>query len=356
MIHRFQRRRRWPRTSLRRGSTTAGLAAWSVALALFVLPFLRDKDAASPEGDDWGRGVSEVDLPFAEDLALFEEDFELELADVLHEASERYFGLEGEALEDSGLFHVQRLEPGRIQYERHCVGCHGSIGDGAGPAARHLEPRPRNFRKGVYKFTSTETGSRPLRSDLFGTITRGLYGSSMPNFRLVGEEHRHDLVEYVRYLSIRGEFEQLMLDLSWEEEEPADAEEVYEIVLDRWSTDGLRQVYPESSEPERTAETVAHGRALYMDVGQANCVACHGETGRGDGPSAAAFLDDWGYPILPRDFTAGVFRAGSTSADLYRSIATGINGTPMGAFGGSLEAYDIWCMVHFVQQLAGADQ
>ena len=83
----------------------------------------------------------------------------------------------------------------------------------------------------------------------------------------------------------------------------------------------------------------------------AACVSCHGPEGRGDGPNADAYEDDWGYPIRPRDLTAGVFRAGSEGADLYRTIAVGITGTPMSSFAGALEPEEIWDLVHFVQSL-----
>ena len=49
--------------------------------------------------------------------------------------------------------------------------------------------------------------------------------------------------------------------------------------------------------------------------------------------------------------TSGVFRAGSESADLYRSISTGVNGTPMPAYASTFEPEDIWAMVHFIQSL-----
>ena len=99
------------------------------------------------------------------------------------------------------------------------------------------------------------------------------------------------------------------------------------------------------------ADTIARGRELYLDATGANCSACHGEGGRGDGPSARAFLDHWGYPLVPRDLTSGVYRAGSTRAALYGSIATGINGTPMPSFAGSIAPEDIWAMVHFIESL-----
>ena len=177
-------------------------------------------------------------------------------------------------------------------------------------------------------------------------------GASMPDFRLLSEEKRWDVVEYVRYLSIRGEFEQLMLDTAWDEEELPDAEELAEIVYERWSAEKLKPVYPSAPEPALDADSIARGKELFVDAAAANCAACHGELGLGDGPTADAYNDDWGYPIRPRNFAAGVFRVGSESADLYRSIATGINGTPMGAFGSTIEPEDIWHIVHYVQSLA----
>jgi len=324
---------------------------WAGAALLFFGPFLRDPSGLDPEGDDPGRLLSETDIPFAEDVANFEEEHQLGLGAAIAGESGARFELGSQRLLETGLFDVERVIAGRSAYERHCIGCHGSSGDGAGPAARHLSPRPRNFRGGVFKFTSTATGSSPLPRDLFQTVTRGLSGASMPGYRLLSEELRWDLVEYVRYLAVRGSFEQLMLDLAWEEEEIPDADEVAGIVLERWRPADLKAVYPPVPELDRSAETVARGRELFTDTGGANCAACHGPEGRGDGPSAAEFEDAWGYTIVPRDLTRGVFRAGSEPADLYRSISTGINGTPMPSYAASFSPEDLWSLVHFVQSL-----
>ena len=53
----------------------------------------------------------------------------------------------------------------------------------------------------------------------------GLAGASMPGFRLIPSEERLDLTEYVRFLAVRGEFRQLMLDVAYDEEELPDPEE-----------------------------------------------------------------------------------------------------------------------------------
>ncbi|MFT7662417.1 MAG: mono/diheme cytochrome c family protein, partial [Planctomycetota bacterium] len=295
---------------------------------------------------------SELDRPLDEGIAAFEAEYEPGLTEAIQSTSEEWLGEDSELVAESDFVQLPRLAPGRKAYETHCMGCHGGVGDGAGAASRYLEPRPRNFRHGIFKFTSTDTGGRPLRRDIFNTITRGLKGSSMPDFRLLSVELRWDLTEYVRYIAIRGEFEQLMLTLATEDEEIPDPEEVAEIVFEGWDPKYLRAVYPTAPEGEVDEDSIARGRAMYLDKGAANCATCHGETGIGDGPSAAGFNDAWGYPIVPRDLTTGVFRAGSGPEDLYRSISTGVNGTPMTAYGGSLTPEEIWDLVHFVQSLS----
>lgn len=295
----------------------------------------------------------EMDIPFAQDVAEFSAEFDLDLDTAMQEAGEEWFGLKSPALVGSGLIHAARVRSGEVSYMRYCVGCHGSTADGAGPAVRHLNPRPRNFRRGVFKFTSTVSGGRPLPADIFRTITGGLAGSSMPDFRLVAEERRWDLVEYVRYAAMRGEFEQLALDIAWDEEELPDFEEAAEIVFERWSPHKVKAVYPAISETDNDADSIERGRAMFVDAQGANCASCHGATGAGDGPAADGKMDDWGYPLKPRDLRPGTYRAGQEPADLYRSISTGINGTPMPSYLGAFEPEQIWDLVHFVQSLAG---
>jgi len=182
-------------------------------------------------------------------------------------------------------------------------------------------------------------------------IQRGLAGASMPNFKLLPEEKRRDVVEYVRWLAIRGEFEQLILDEAYDAEEMPDTTELAEIVIERWKPKELRTIYP-PQETDFDAASIQRGHEIFVSTGLANCSACHGEGGIGDGPTADEYKDDWGYPIRPRDLTSGVFRAGEKAEDLWRSIATGINGTPMGSFRGALTGEQIWDLVHFVQSLS----
>jgi len=336
----------------RRGGAALATVLWLFALFLFFAPFLHQPYAMDAEGDDPAR--AEDDIPFGEDVAVFKEEFALDLGEWLTAASEEWYGRSSERLHTEGVIDTTRLPEGRRAYELHCVGCHGSIGDGAGPGARHLSPRPRNFRMGTFKFKATAGSTKAQRADIFRTITTGLAGSSMPHFRLLAEQTRWDLVEYVRYLAVRGEFEQMLLDTAWDEEElPTDEDsvEIAEIVNGRWHPANLRNVYPGAPETERDAASVERGRELFNDSTRATCFTCHGPEGRGDGPTAGDYDDDWGYPIRPRDLTLGVFRAGAEGSDLYRTIAVGIAGTPMGSFEAVLSPEEIWDLVHFVQFL-----
>jgi mono/diheme cytochrome c family protein len=96
-------------------------------------------------------------------------------------------------------------------YRRHCVHCHGVTGDGAGPTAMFLNPYPRDFRHGTFKFKSTRLGAKPTDDDLRRTLRNGIPGTAMPSFKLLAATEIDALVEYVKYLAIRGETEKALI-------------------------------------------------------------------------------------------------------------------------------------------------
>lgn len=71
---------------------------------------------------------------------------------------------------------------------------------GGREAAYLLYPKPPNFRRGIYRFTSA-FGGVPTDDDLFATITRGLPGSAMPPWGHLSESDRRALVQYVKSLA-----------------------------------------------------------------------------------------------------------------------------------------------------------
>jgi cytochrome c oxidase cbb3-type subunit I/II len=236
---------------------------------------------------------------------------------------------------------------GRTVYEKYCVGCHGESGRGDGPAARFLDPLPRDFQSGKFKFRSTAFGEAPLEADLMRTVTCGLPGSSMPGFPLVPEIQRREVVRYVLHLarlgranrSVAGEMqdEGTPLEQLRRQRLPALRAEIENAPLHRIA------VPPET---ESTPASVERGRALFAT----SCAACHGASGRGDGNSSHALRDDRGAVIRPRDFTTGVFRSGSTSEDVFVRIRSGLSGTPMPGFT-DFTGDQVWDLVHFIVSL-----
>lgn len=229
------------------------------------------------------------------------------------------------------------LQAGKAVYEQHCAACHDSNGDGNGPAAIWLFPKPRNFSAGLFKIQSTPPGSLPSDEDLFQSITRGLGGSSMPSFTYLSEKERRDVVLYVKHLTAQvgpdgkraNKFEE----------------------ANRSGQIGQAIAVP--PEPPLTLDSITRGQELFTRL---QCVTCHGETGAGDGPTAPTLKDNFGVPVLPRDFNTGAFRGGATGRDLYLRIATGLAGTPMPPFTDeAVNPDERWDLVHFVQSLRRKD-
>jgi cytochrome c oxidase cbb3-type subunit 2 len=206
-------------------------------------------------------------------------------------------------------------EHGREVYRDHCQGCHGVRGDGAGPAASFLMPMPRDFTGAVFKFRSTPSGSLPTDGDLFRTITRGVRWTAMPTWHEVPDKNRLAVVAYLKTFSRR-----------WREEpgEPP-------VAL--------------PTPPRATPDLVARGKTLYA---KAKCAECHGEAGRGDGPSAGQLRDDFERPIRPTDLTRGQLKGGSGVADVYRALTTGLDGTPMPSFADSMTDEERWAIAYHV--------
>jgi mono/diheme cytochrome c family protein len=101
-------------------------------------------------------------------------------------------------------------------YREHCSHCHGISGDGMGPTAAFLNPYPRDYRPGKFKFKGTWRDARPARDDLTRVLHEGVPGSSMPSFALLSPGEVDALVEYVKYLSIRGETEIALMQYFFE--------------------------------------------------------------------------------------------------------------------------------------------
>ncbi|MBI2478854.1 MAG: cytochrome c [Planctomycetia bacterium] len=298
---------------------------------------------------------------------------------------------------------VSSDERGRARglYREHCAHCHGVTGDGAGPTAAFLNPYPRDYRMGVFKFKSTPKGSRPTHEDLKQILTQGIPGTAMPSFKVLAEDEIEALISYVRYLSIRGEVERSLVFLATNEldseerlfdvtaaadvrsDQAALIREYAAEVVQKWINAESQATPIEAPDPNRDmVASIKHGRDLFYGP-IANCVKCHGDSALGDGQQSD--YDDWtkeleptneealeeflalgGFVlpprnIFPRNLRQGVYRGGRRPIDLYRRVHNGIDGTPMpgaliipddapaGTKG--LTQSDLWSLVDYVRSL-----
>lgn len=218
-------------------------------------------------------------------------------------------------------------------YREHCAHCHGISGDGAGPTAAFLNPYPRDFRLGKFKFKASPLRQMPADKDLKKILVNGIPGTAMPSFRTLPAEELDALIDYVKYLTIRGMYERFLIaEVADLEDEPLLNMDVYAAIaklrgeegddddeeseeeeefldqmdylfseglidnnLSLWvdTEDGITEV-PEipgaiaTDHPDHK-ELVDRGRELFYAKG--NCAQCHGENAAGDGQTNT--FDDW---------------------------------------------------------------
>jgi mono/diheme cytochrome c family protein len=278
------------------------------------------------------------------------------------------------------------LEQGSVLYRRHCVHCHGIMGDGSGPTGRLLNPRPRDFRAGAFKFRSTAildgaadlpqwerispTIPLPSRSDLKRTINNGIPGANMPAFNVLKDEEQEALVSYVLHLAFRGMVEyraaKVLIDPN------ANPPEIPEL-LGREIKDYLRAVTYVPDPPKGTGSAAAtarwplisqvseadpqwkEARELFLGIDKGNCVKCHGVDGRANShevPDNATRKDLWGYLAPPRNLTHGMFRGGNRPLDLFYRVRLGINGSDMPPVEKKITDQQIWLIVNYALNLS----
>ncbi len=285
------------------------------------------------------------------------------------------------------------LQYGRDLYLRHCVHCHGVSGDGNGPTAKYFAIKPRDYRRGIFKFTSTKPTVRASHDDLFRIVKLGIPGTYMPSFMLLADEEVKAMVEYIRWLAMRGEMEgKLVVEMNNDfSQKAAKDRAIAEVnqefenfrktelagkvegavgeLKEDWEASDAEDnlVVPGAERVASTAESIERGRKLFLgDKGK--CFSCHGEKGRGNGASTEDFndipggepgkksdvpglFDVWGNIVKPRDLTSGIYRGGRRPVDIYRRISAGIKGTPMQAFGTTLKDDEIWDLTNYVMSL-----
>lgn len=223
--------------------------------------------------------------------------------------------------------NLELLRHGKELYTNRCVGCHGVKGDGKGPASAFLDPKPRDFTSGVFKFKSTPNESLPTDEDLVNTLTRGVWGTSMPSFFLLSNVSKFALVEYIKSFS-----------QAWNKKENLMA-----------PIQGAPVPVEDFRSHSKFIARAQKGRQVFLE----NCVTCHGIGGKGDGEGGVDLVDDWDNPIKPADLTRSSIKSGKNIKDIYRVLLTGMAGTPMPSFKDAIEDEALWDVTAFVLYLRG---
>ena len=222
---------------------------------------------------------------------------------------------------------AQDTTAGKTVYARWCAGCHGETGAGDGAGAAAMLPRPRDFTGAIYQIRSTVTGGLPTDADLARVIDDGVPGTAMPGWRdNLSDRERRDVAAYLKTFSA-------------------------------FFADTTQRPVPLefSSAPGGGDDAVRIGRQFYDSIG---CTKCHGDAGRGDGPSAPTLEDDATFPIYAADLTQNWrFNGGGTVEDIYHRLRTGLDGTPMPSFSDLIDQQfltdqELWRVAQYVRSLS----
>ncbi|TWU22153.1 hypothetical protein Pla52o_32060 [Novipirellula galeiformis] len=181
---------------------------------------------------------------------------------------------------------VSLANEGHRLFQANCAGCHLDCGCGDAPAAASLLPKPREL-------TTVHLSPQQLSDVLWN----GVHGTSMPSWNELPLAELRALAAFTTQLS----------------------EPLYE------------------PEPPLGEEQLGQARELFAK----NCALCHGESGRGDGVSAAA------VDPKPTNFGQQI----PTFAYAQHVLANGIPGTAMPRWDNKLSVEDRDLLARYVRSL-----
>ncbi|VAW10111.1 hypothetical protein MNBD_ALPHA09-1106 [hydrothermal vent metagenome] len=225
----------------------------------------------------------------------------------------------------AALAQTGDADRGEAIYEKRCLQCHGEEGDGLGPAAERLNPPPRDFTLGLYKFkTSAFDEDLPNDADLMRMVRDGMPGTSMPGWSdMLSEKDMADVIAYIKVFA----------DLEGQPETQVDY----------------------GTQVPTSDESIAAGKILFEEGDR--CTECHGVEGKGD--AIKKLKNDNGERTWPRNLTKPwTYRSGADPKDIFTRISTGIPTTQMPSFADPkskkmLSIEERWNVANYVASMTG---
>jgi mono/diheme cytochrome c family protein len=259
---------------------------------------------------------------------------------------------EGKTFIGDQYVSADKLNLGKQVYTEYCMACHGTEGNGIGPAAKGSVPPPRNFKQGLYKFGWVKGGGLPTDADFKRIIQKGLHGTAMLPWD-ISDEQTYAVTQYIKTFA-----PQVWENLDNEVGEPID-------------------VKPDPFTEARRDFAIRKGKAAYHMV--ANCQSCHRgyatlkelkALAREFNYSAPDELEDDFYDMkiqesefyfhdsedrlakfLPPDFTWHPLRSINSRDDIYKRLVAGITGAGMPAWRDVIEDDEIWAISYYIEYL-----
>lgn len=227
--------------------------------------------------------------------------------------------------------------PGAEPYASNCSVCHGENGEGAVWGRQGLNPPPVDF-------TDDAATQGLTRARMIASVVHGRPGTAMVGFgeRIPGDEIEA-MVDYIRleFMGVdspAGAAPAVATVTSELQQAPAVTQpEVAKGVIPRDNM-GYESVPMDASMPSGLKGNAAGGAALFA----ANCVACHGVEGKGDGPRA--------YFIFPRprNFTSPESRRALSRPAIFAAVQHGVRGREMPAWRHVLSEQEIADVTEYV--------
>ncbi len=234
---------------------------------------------------------------------------------------------------NSDYFKKADAGRGKVIYKEYCMQCHGAKGEGDGPAAEGLEPKPAIHAKMAldqfpmdYLYNVVYYGGKAVGKSPY-----------MPYWGLtVGEQGVADVIAYMRE-TFKGT----------EEMAAAPGKKSSGDCPQKRNTKEVSFKYKGKKNPLKpTPANLKAGETLYQKTAKPmNCALCHGKLGDGKGPGGA------GVKPAPRNFTCQATLKDISDGQMFGVIKAGSPGTAMPAFK-NLRDKEVWQLIHYIRELA----